>query len=109
MSKQRRPKKAARLDWHRADIVAALHKADWTLRRLCKHHGYASPTTLTHALDRPWPKGERLIAEAIGVSPEVIWPSRYRKCTAKAGVSNEMGTYSQQVPNFEAGFAEQAA
>ncbi|EEJ2444476.1 helix-turn-helix domain-containing protein [Salmonella enterica subsp. enterica serovar 13,23:y:e,n,z15] len=25
----------------------------------------------------PWPKGERLIAEALGVAPEKIWPSRY--------------------------------
>ncbi|WP_249891443.1 helix-turn-helix domain-containing protein [Mixta hanseatica] len=25
-----------------------------------------------------WPKGERLIAEALGVAPEQIWPSRYR-------------------------------
>ncbi|EHE2725738.1 transcriptional regulator, partial [Salmonella enterica] len=23
------------------------------------------------------PKGERLIAEALGVAPEKIWPSRY--------------------------------
>ncbi|MFU2317843.1 helix-turn-helix domain-containing protein [Rahnella sp. PCH160] len=24
-----------------------------------------------------WPKGEKLIAEAIGVRAEIIWPSRY--------------------------------
>ncbi|WP_162265502.1 helix-turn-helix domain-containing protein, partial [Salmonella enterica] len=30
------------------------------------------------ALNRRWPKGERLIAEALGVAPEKIWPSRYR-------------------------------
>ncbi|HDT6506775.1 TPA: helix-turn-helix domain-containing protein [Klebsiella aerogenes] len=34
--------------------------------------------TLTNALNRRWPKGERLIAEALGVAPEKIWPSRYR-------------------------------
>ena len=28
---------------------------------------------------RHWPKGERLIAEELGVAPEHIWPSRYRK------------------------------
>ena len=75
----KRPKKAAALDWHRADIVAELRKAGWSLRRLSKHHGYASPTTLTNALERPWPKGERLIAKAIGVDPAEIWPSRYQK------------------------------
>ncbi|EDY0584612.1 transcriptional regulator, partial [Salmonella enterica subsp. enterica] len=26
---------------------------------------------------RHWPKGERLIAEELGVAPEQIWPSRY--------------------------------
>ncbi|EDH7586197.1 transcriptional regulator, partial [Salmonella enterica subsp. enterica serovar Typhi] len=25
------------------------------------------------------PKGERLIAEALGIAPEQIWPSHYRK------------------------------
>ncbi|MCD5733091.1 helix-turn-helix domain-containing protein, partial [Klebsiella pneumoniae] len=28
--------------------------------------------------NRRWPKGERLIAEALGIAPEQIWPSRYR-------------------------------
>ncbi|ECF4922150.1 TPA: helix-turn-helix domain-containing protein [Salmonella enterica subsp. enterica serovar Vietnam] len=35
--------------------------------------------TLANALIRHWPKGERLIAEALGIAPEHIWPSRYRK------------------------------
>ncbi|MDT8428525.1 MAG: helix-turn-helix domain-containing protein [Pseudomonadales bacterium] len=64
-------------DWHRADIVAALHKAGWSTRRLSLHHGYASPNSLCRALAGPWPKAQRLIAEAIGVPPEKIWPSRY--------------------------------
>lgn len=77
MTKQKAPKKASLKDWHRADIVAALRKSGWSLRKLAIHHGYASPTTLTTALDRPWPKGERLIADAIGIDPETIWPTRY--------------------------------
>lgn len=73
------PSKSPHLDdWHRADIVAALRKQGWSLRRLSQHHGYKSATALNNALDRPWPKGERLIAQAIGVAPEVIWPSRYQ-------------------------------
>ncbi|MBK1651758.1 hypothetical protein CKO08_05850 [Halorhodospira halochloris] len=58
-------------------MVAELRKSGWSLRRLAIHHGYSSPTTLTTALTRPWPKGERLIASAIGVDPATIWPSRY--------------------------------
>ena len=65
-------------DWHRADIIAALHKQGWSLMRLSKFHGYKSATALNNALDRPWPKGERLIAQAIGIAPEVIWPTRYQ-------------------------------
>ncbi|EJD6685710.1 TPA: helix-turn-helix domain-containing protein, partial [Klebsiella pneumoniae] len=34
-------------------------------------------STLANALLRPWPKGEKLIADAMGISPEIIWPSRY--------------------------------
>ncbi|MEX0745286.1 MAG: helix-turn-helix transcriptional regulator [Phycisphaeraceae bacterium] len=78
MTKRSSPKKASLKDWHRADIVAEIRKAGWSLRKLATHHGYASPTTLTNALERPWPKGERLIADAIGVAPAMIWPSRYQ-------------------------------
>lgn len=78
MTQSKRPKKAEPENWHRADIVAALRKAGTSLRKLAKQHGYASPTTLIHAMDRPWPKGERLIAEAIGVHPATIWPVRYQ-------------------------------
>ncbi|MGC8341812.1 transcriptional regulator [Pantoea stewartii] len=66
-------------DWHRADIVAALHKQGWSLRRLSIHHGYKSAGSLKNALDRPWPKGQKIIAEAIGLPPEAIWPTRYDK------------------------------
>ena len=69
------PKKA---DWHPADVVAALRKAGWSLRKLSLHHGY-TPTALDHALHRPWPKAQRLIAEALGIQPETIWPTRYTK------------------------------
>jgi Ner family transcriptional regulator len=79
MNKNRPAKKPALRDWHRADIKAALEKAGWSLRRLAAHHGYASETTLVHALNRPWPKGQKLIADAIGVTPELIWPSRYER------------------------------
>lgn len=66
-------------DWHRADIVAALHKEGWSLRKLAIRHGYKSPNALSNALDRPWPKAERIIAAAIGIPPETIWPTRFAK------------------------------
>ncbi|HCL5074340.1 TPA: helix-turn-helix domain-containing protein [Salmonella enterica] len=65
-------------DWHSADIIAALKKRGTSLSALSRQAGLAS-STLANALNRRWPKGERLIAEALGVTPEHIWPSRYRK------------------------------
>lgn len=65
-------------DWHSAVIIARLRIAGWSLRGLAVHHGYVSGQ-LGAAISRPWPKGEGLIAAAIGVPPETIWPSRYAK------------------------------
>lgn len=64
-------------DWHPADIIAGLKKRGTSLSALSRQAGLA-PSTLANALTRRWPKGERLIAEALGVAPEKIWPSRYR-------------------------------
>jgi Ner family transcriptional regulator len=69
-------------DWHPADIIATLRKRGWSLRRLSLHYGY-HPGVLSDAVARPWPKGERLIAEAIGVPPEQIWPSRFAERAAR--------------------------
>lgn len=63
-------------DWHPADIVAALRKAGWSTRRLAIHHGYC-PSMISKAIQRPSRRGEQLIADAIGVPPEEIWPERF--------------------------------
>ncbi|MCW2475666.1 MULTISPECIES: helix-turn-helix transcriptional regulator [unclassified Symbiopectobacterium] len=63
-------------DWHPADIIAAIKRKGTSLAALSRASGLAS-STLANALTRRWPKGERLIAQAINVSPEEIWPSRY--------------------------------
>lgn len=65
-------------DWHPADIIAALKKQGTSLSAVSRQAGLAS-STLANTLIRHWPKGERLIAEELGVTPEQIWPSRYRK------------------------------
>lgn len=72
------PKKSAQADWHRADVVAALHKKGWSLRELSRQSGL-SAGTLKSALDRPYRKAEGIIAAAIGMAPEAIWPERYEK------------------------------
>jgi len=62
--------------WHPADIIAGLRKKGTSLAALSRASGLSS-STLANALTRPWPKGEHLIAEALGVDPSVIWPERY--------------------------------
>lgn len=64
-------------NWHPADIIAGLKKRGTSLSALSRQAGLAS-STLTNALTRRWPNGERLIAEALGIAPEQIWPARYR-------------------------------
>ncbi|MET6677339.1 helix-turn-helix domain-containing protein [Citrobacter amalonaticus] len=65
-----------RADWHRVDIVAALHKRGMSIRALSVRSGL-KPDTLKNALSRAYPRAERIIAEALGITPEKIWPSRY--------------------------------
>ncbi|BFM49784.1 helix-turn-helix domain-containing protein [Marinomonas sp. THO17] len=67
-------------DWHVADIKAALEKAGTNFEQLAKENNLAG-STLRNALRFKYPKCEAIIAKKIGVSPKVIWPSRYAdKC-----------------------------
>ncbi|WP_336795303.1 helix-turn-helix transcriptional regulator [Erwinia aphidicola] len=63
-------------DWHPADIIAEVRKTGVSLAQLSRENGMASGT-LANALKRPWPKGEWIIADRIGLLPSMIWPTRY--------------------------------
>ena len=63
-------------DWHPADVLAALKKRGLTLAGVSTAHGY-HPTAAGKALSRPWPALEAIIANALGLPPATIWPSRY--------------------------------
>ncbi|WP_233968933.1 helix-turn-helix domain-containing protein [Pectobacterium polaris] len=43
-----------RMDWHPADIIAALRKRKTTLAAVSREAGLSS-STLANALNRPWP------------------------------------------------------
>lgn len=62
-----------RADWHRVDIVAALHKRGMSIRALSVRSGL-KPDTLKNALSRAYPRAERIIAEALGITPEKSGP-----------------------------------
>lgn len=70
-------KKASREDWHPAKVKMELHMRGITLSGLAEAHGLTSSSTLSAALTRSYPANEKRIAEAIGVHPKDIWPSRY--------------------------------
>jgi Ner family transcriptional regulator len=63
-------------DWHPADVLAALKKRGKSLAGLSVANGY-HPTAAGKALKRRWPALEAIIAEALGLRPAQIWPSRY--------------------------------
>jgi Ner family transcriptional regulator len=64
-------------DWHPADVIAALHKAGWSLRQLAFNHGL-SDSTLRAALRNSSPRSEKLIAEVLKLPVSAIWPARER-------------------------------
>ncbi|MCS3434041.1 helix-turn-helix transcriptional regulator [Klebsiella sp. BIGb0407] len=85
---QKRPRKGSSSDWHRADIVAALHKKGVTLAQLSREHGLSS-RTLNNALERAYPRAEQIIAAVIGTVPEKIWPSRYVNKLSSGSTNDE--------------------
>lgn len=62
---------------HKADIKGALEKRGLTLSALDGANGL-SAGTCSFALREPHAIGEQVIAQALGVSPAELWPSRYR-------------------------------
>ncbi|MBC7857978.1 MAG: helix-turn-helix domain-containing protein [Burkholderiaceae bacterium] len=71
------PKKSNSEDWHPADIKAELAKIGVTLSRIAFDAELSDSSSLSACLKRPMPVNEKRIADALGVKPSVIWPSRY--------------------------------
>ena len=62
--------------WHPARIKMELELRGWSLASLSREHGY-SPTAAGRTLRTHWPNMEQVIADALEVEPQVIWPDRY--------------------------------
>ncbi|WP_336800621.1 helix-turn-helix domain-containing protein [Kaistia sp. MMO-174] len=62
--------------WHRADIIAAIHKKGSSLTRLGLANGFAA-TTLRSSLHRRHPKAHAIIAAFLGISQAELWPHWY--------------------------------
>ena len=63
-------------DWHPADVLAALKKRGRSLSGLSVENGY-DRTAAGEALKWQWPAMELIIATALQMTPQEIWPSRY--------------------------------
>ncbi|EGT4311834.1 helix-turn-helix domain-containing protein [Cronobacter sakazakii] len=81
LESQIKEQNASPKNWHRADILAAIKKRGGTLAQLSRDNGLHE-RTLYNALERHWPKGERIIADYIGEKVQDIWPERYKKLNA---------------------------
>ena len=68
--------KKSKKNMHRAYIIAAIREKGNTLAQLSIDAGL-HPRTLGNALERKYPKGEKIIADFIGIPPQEIWPERY--------------------------------
>lgn len=76
LESQIKEQNASTENWHRADILAAIKKRGGSLAQLSRENGLHE-RTLYNALERHWPKGEKIIADYIDVAVHVIWPERY--------------------------------
>lgn len=81
LESQIKEQNASTKNWHRADILAAIKKRGGTLAQLSRDNGLHE-RTLYNALERYWPKGERIIADYIGEEAQHIWPERYKQLNA---------------------------
>ena len=64
-------------DWHPETIKAEIHKRGLSLRTLSLQAGY-SKDSLKSVLRTPCKPYQQIVADALGVSPAIIWQSRYR-------------------------------
>lgn len=100
MTSQRTPKKPVQQDWHPAQVIAELRmRAGLTLSQLSKCHGL-SRQLLSFALHHAAPTSEKRIAEALGLHPMAIWPSRY---TAEGESIAKRGAAGHRRPKVSTG------
>lgn len=64
-------------DWHPETIKAEVHKRGFSFRALSIKNGY-SKDSLKSVLRTPCRPYQQIVADALGVPPETIWPSRYK-------------------------------
>lgn len=64
------------VNWTRQEVLFALRRAGTTAAAVAEANGLAA-TSIYNAIERPYPRVHDLIAGAIGVPRETIWPAFY--------------------------------
>jgi Ner family transcriptional regulator len=59
--------------WHQQDILAEVRKRGATISSLSRDHGL-SRGTLQTAFYKRYPRGQRIIAEFLGLTCHELWP-----------------------------------
>jgi Ner family transcriptional regulator len=68
---------ATRADWNMAYVLYRLRLSGWSLRSLSRKHG-RGPGALRMGLSRGTRWAMEAVADAVGVAPQSIWPTRYK-------------------------------
>lgn len=79
---------------HVEDIKAALRKQGWTLASIAKELNIG-PSAVSHALTRQRSRRvEQVVARKLGLSPQEIWPQRYKRGTVNHdSIRQQAGRY----------------
>lgn len=72
-------------NWSREKILASLRERGTTAAAIADDAGL-SRFTLYKALTTPYPKAQSIIARALGLSPQQIWPQFYDETGARRHV-----------------------
>lgn len=70
-------------DWDRHEVVAAVRRRGLTIAHLARENGLSSGA-FSQALVKPYPRAERIIADALGLRVEDIWPLREQRRRVRA-------------------------
>lgn len=70
-------------DMDRHEVIARLRRRGIFLAQLARKHGYSSNLFYV-ALDRPYPRVEKIIADALDLRVQDIWPNRVERRRQRA-------------------------
>ncbi|MGV6875045.1 helix-turn-helix domain-containing protein [Pseudochelatococcus sp. B33] len=81
--------------WTPKRILCEIHERGMTLEQLAIRNG-RNPSSFRNVWTRPNSANEQIIADFIGMTPEVLWPNRYPKKTTRIFDTKKWGALESQ-------------